>query len=214
VERGVVSLRGTVPSISARRAAAADARNTIGVSSVRDRMRVRPDDNRTDAAVADAVRNALTRDPAIERHDVAVSVRRGTAYLYGTVDNYYEKAIVDDLVARVSGVTDVKNSLGVRSESWVGYNPFLGDPYLYGFDWYDYTPRHTWMSDEQIADEIRSQLWWSPFVDQDEVNVKVNDGVATLTGMVDSWSEFRAAAENAYEGGAVWVDNNLLIESR
>jgi osmotically-inducible protein OsmY len=44
-------------------------------------------------------------------------------------------------------------------------------------------------------------LWWSPFVDSDDVNVTVDDGVVTLTGAVDSWSEYNAAANNAYEGG-------------
>jgi len=42
--------------------------------------------------------------------------------------------------------------------------------------------------------------------------VTIEDGVATLTGTVDSWSEYDAATENAYEGGATWVDNDLMIE--
>jgi osmotically-inducible protein OsmY len=40
----------------------------------------------------------------------------------------------------------------------------------------------------------------------------VTDGVATLTGTVDSWAERRAATDNAYEGGAVWVENELWVE--
>jgi hypothetical protein len=40
----------------------------------------------------------------------------------------------------------------------------------------------------------------------------VDDGVATLTGTVDSWSEYDAAVNNAYEGGAVYVDNELLVK--
>jgi len=42
--------------------------------------------------------------------------------------------------------------------------------------------------------------------------VKVENGVATLTGTVDSWSEYRAATENAYEGGASSVKNELKIK--
>jgi hypothetical protein len=41
--------------------------------------------------------------------------------------------------------------------------------------------------------------------------VNVTDGVARLEGTVDSWSERAAATENAYEGGAVWVDNDLRV---
>jgi len=29
---------------------------------------------------------------------------------------------------------------------------------------------------------------------------------------VDTWSEFSAATENAYEGGATWVDNDLEVD--
>jgi len=36
--------------------------------------------------------------------------------------------------------------------------------------------------------------------------------VAELTGTVDSWSERDAATDNAYEGGAVSVDNDLEVE--
>ncbi len=33
-----------------------------------------------------------------------------------------------------------------------------------------------------------------------------------LEGEVDSWSEFSSATENAYEGGAAWVINNITVE--
>lgn len=35
---------------------------------------------------------------------------------------------------------------------------------------------------------------------------------ATLAGTVDTWSEFDAATQNAHEGDAVWVDNDLEVE--
>ena len=44
------------------------------------------------------------------------------------------------------------------------------------------------------------------------MTVSVQDGVATLTGIVDSWSELRAATENAFEGGAVRVENKMLVK--
>ena len=48
-------------------------------------------------------------------------------------------------------------------------------------------------------------------MDGDDIVVTVEDGKATLTGNVDSWSEYSAATENAYEGGATWVDNELDV---
>jgi len=32
-----------------------------------------------------------------------------------------------------------------------------------------------------------------------------------LTGEVDDWAEREAATQNAYEGGATWVDNDLEV---
>jgi osmotically-inducible protein OsmY len=42
VSGGVVTLRGTVDNLKAKRAAAVDARNTVGVSFVKNRLKVRP----------------------------------------------------------------------------------------------------------------------------------------------------------------------------
>jgi osmotically-inducible protein OsmY len=69
----------------------------------------------------------------------------------------------------------------------------------------------TTRSDTEIWEDIRDELWWSPFVDDDEVDVRVDEGTATLTGTVDSMAECQAATENAYEGGAVHVVNKLQI---
>jgi osmotically-inducible protein OsmY len=51
-------------------------------------------------------------------------------------------------------------------------------------------------------------------VDSEEVSVTVDDGVVTLTGTVDTWSERQSAEENAYEGGAKDVMNDLRVNYR
>ena len=48
-------------------------------------------------------------------------------------------------------------------------------------------------------------------MDGDDVDIEVDDGTVTLKGRVDSWSEYNAAANNAYEAGAVYVDNELTV---
>jgi hypothetical protein len=50
-----------------------------------------------------------------------------------------------------------------------------------------------------------------PFVDSDEITVAVNGQVARLSGTVDSWSEREAAVKNAYDGGAISVENDLRV---
>jgi hypothetical protein len=47
------------------------------------------------------------------------------------------------------------------------------------------------------------------FVDADDIHVTVEDGIATLTGVVVTWSERRDA--NAYNGGAIGVDKKLIV---
>jgi hypothetical protein len=60
---------------------------------------------------------------------------------------------------------------------------------------------------------VKRELWWSPFVDSDDINVTVEKGAVTLTGKVDSWPEYQIAAENAFQGGATWVYNLLACET-
>ena len=213
VSLGTATLRGEVASVLARRAAADTASNTVGVTRVRNRLRVSPLHTPPDQEIEENVRAALARDPYVDRFDVTVNVINGTAYLYGTVDSYFEKAQADDVAARAMGVVAVDNNLTVRR----AHRPYAEDPYLDGwytfdYDWHDYEPRRTKRPDSEIEEDIESQLWWSPFVSADDVNVTVEDGTAILTGTVGSWSEYRAARKNAFDGGAVWVVNNLQVE--
>lgn len=67
-------------------------------------------------------------------------------------------------------------------------------------------------SDQMTEQRIESELWWSPFVDSDEIRVSVEAGAATLTGQVDDWFEASAAVKNAWDGGAFSVESRLTIK--
>jgi osmotically-inducible protein OsmY len=213
VADGIVSLSGTVESLRAKRAAEASARTTVGVRSVDNYIKVRPKVQRQDEAIEKEIRGAFQRDPFVDLYEVGVSVYNGVAYLTGSVDSRYEKRQADDLAAGVNGVTRVTNALSIE-----GFDrPFAYDPYVDGADYYDYgwivyDGSYLSKSDRQIRDDIDNQLFWSPFVDANQVQVDVEGGIATLTGTVDSWSERESAEENAYEGGALWVKNRLTVE--
>jgi hypothetical protein len=58
------------------------------------------------------------------------------------------------------------------------------------------------MPDQEIAENIESELFWSPFVDSDRLNVSVEDGKSPLTGTVDFRSEYDRChpPRNALEG--------------
>ncbi len=214
VTGGLATLRGQVKNLRAKRAAAEDARNTVGVVDVVNRLKVRPDIVPADATLEDRVEAALKRDPYVERFDIRVSTASGVVYLLGTVDGYFEQSRADVVAAGVAGVVDVVNNLVVRRGARpFSYNPYVGDPYIYDFSWYTYQPQKTFLRDEKIEEQIEAELWWSPFVDSDQVSVSVNDGVATLEGSVETWSEYSIARENAFEGGATWVLNDLSVSA-
>lgn len=210
VAGSLVTLRGEVDNLKAKRAAEQDAKNTVGVSYVDNRLKVRLDSWPDDSEVAEDIRAALLRDPYVERFEVTVSVVDGTAHLYGTVDSYFERNRADDVASRITGVLDVENHLLVDYDTAYIYDPYVDD-YVSDDELIDYERRSPLKTDSQIKDSIESELWWSPFVDSDEVSVTVDDGVATLTGTVDSWGERQSATENAYEGGATLVDNDLVV---
>jgi osmotically-inducible protein OsmY len=91
------------------------------------------------------------------------------------------------------------------------FDPYVDDTYVDDDHLVEYEPRTPLASDTELKKSIQSELWWSPFVDADQVTVSVNDGIATLSGTVDTWGERQAATENAYQGGATLVDNDLAI---
>jgi osmotically-inducible protein OsmY len=211
VTGGIVTLRGTVDNLRAKRAAARDARNTVGVLALKNRLKVRPSEIWSDSAIAHGISAALLRDPYFGNNEIGVTVNDGVANLYGSVDSYFEKGHADELASTARGVVDVNNQLTVRRGDPLVYEPYLGDYDFYRYDWYDYDPHPTFINDDRIREKIETELFWSPFVDAEDLVVTVEDGVATLSGTVDSRFEMHAAVESAYEGGAIWVDNGIEV---
>jgi len=93
-------------------------------------------------------------------------------------------------------------------------------PMGYGwyYDYYDYEPSGfgtrdwRWKSDAELKEDVQSELYWSPFVDSDDISVSVNNGEVTLKGSVEDQSEVNDAIENAYEAGAKNVISKLETE--
>ncbi|MGD8801302.1 MAG: BON domain-containing protein [Desulfobacterales bacterium] len=193
VDSGTVTLSGKVDNLKAKRVAERDARNTRGVWMVKNQIKVRPGIGPhnspkpdVDAELARRVRTALLRDPNLYQHEISVTVRNRAVRLSGAVYTDFEKSLAEDVVSRVKGVVLVVNNL-IVNRSW--------------------TPKEDWAIRQDIMDE----LWWSPFIDEDDVSVTVTDGVATLVGVVDTLRERQAATENAFEGGAKHVLNHLKV---
>lgn len=186
VKNGEAILTGTVESLAAKRAAQQDARNTAGIWVVRNHLKVRPGGQFTDEKIRQDVLRALDNDAWLEANDISVRVFNRKAYLSGSVDSRAELERAEEVVARVPGVAAVQNNLNppvVRQSR----------------------------DDLELQHDIEERLAWSAYVDAEAVEVDVQNGIATLSGTVTDFSEWRAAASNAIEAGAEGVINHLKV---
>jgi len=187
VEDGLVTLTGRVGFLGARQAAENDTSHTVGVIGVRNYLRTRPDRDVPDERLHDRVQQALLRDADVDRVDIEVTVRNGQVFLNGEAGSYYIKEQARSTAAAVPGVIAVDTKgLTVRDEKETE-------------------------DDAVIAASIERELWWNPFVDSDRSDVVVEDGAATLRGVVADAHERNIAANEAYEGGADTVYNNITV---
>lgn len=70
-------------------------------------------------------------------------------------------------------------------------------------------------SDADIDADVRSRLIDDSWVDAEQVNTAVHDGVVTLSGEVDSVVEKRAAGDDAWDTlGVADVSNRLRVRRR
>ncbi len=186
VKDGTATLSGIVDNLPAKLAALDDARAIAGISETIDHINVAP---RTvsDAVLKEAIGRAILRERGLQAGEVNVDVAKGRVTLRGRVDSYDERRRAIDAASAVAGVVAVDDSIEIERMAAAK------------------------KSDVQLAKDIHQQLVWSPYVDADDVSVSVADGVAVLTGDVDSWFEKEKAEEYALQAGAFRVDNKLRV---
>ena len=111
---GIVTLRGTVPSLKERRAAVHDARSVLGVESVYDLLKVRmlPADPRDDELRSLALQSLMS-DSRIPDHDVDVHVTAGWATLTGRVRHQHQSDAAFEDVAAIEDVGGITNEIKV-----------------------------------------------------------------------------------------------------
>ncbi len=133
----------------------------------------------------------LRWDPRVRETDVGLQVRNGTVTLTGSIDSYAAKLAARDAAHRVAGVLDVADELRVRLPS-------------------------AWeRTDSDVARSVRDALRQDVTVPDDRISTTVSEGVVTLEGNVELWSQ-RADAERAIErlSGVKGVINRIAIAPR
>jgi len=209
VNDGQVTLSGVVDNLKAKRAAEQDAKYIVGVVGVKNYIKVRPDLIPQDEKLEASIHKALVTDPMIDRWDIEVNANNGIVYLNGTADSNYEKFHAEDVVSEQKGVVGIENNLTIYNDDDFYYNDYSG--------WNTYTPSYqikvtgNYKSDQQIKRDIQGQLWWSPYVNENEIDITVANGTAILDGQVETYRERKFAEINAREGGAKEIENNITV---
>jgi osmotically-inducible protein OsmY len=184
VQNGAVVLSGAVESSKARRAAEVDAKDTVGVWNVRDEVLVQPAAKPTDPDIDRVARRVLADDLFLsDGKSIQVSTAKGKVALTGTVASGFERFDAIADVESVPGVSEIDDGLVVKRPP------------------------------AEIKASIEDRLFWDPMMERDRVSVSMApDGVATLTGTVDSWAEIKTATDDALWGGATRVINVLKLK--
>ena len=163
VSEGNVTLTGTVPSYgawSAARSAAWEIRGVLGVTNELD-VRFPPTLKvPTDAEIHRKVELGLSWSPDIDPRYIDVSASEGVVNMKGTVDAYWKKQTAQKIASSVSGVVGVENKFTVVPVDKV--------------------------ADEEIKQNLETALERIAYLDEEDVNVRVENGEVAFTGTVST----------------------------
>ncbi len=207
VNNGYVTLSGKAGNLEAKNSAGDDARNIVGVWDVDNKIKVRPGILYSDKNVLGRVDTAFQRNPYLSKYSFTMNMLNGKLYLDGSVETPYEKVLAEKVASRIPGVIAIDNNLKVSHY----FNPYSN--FYYKYDYPVIEAPHL-LPDEKIKENIEREFWRSPFVNSDEINIKVKNGHVILTGTVETALEKKAAEKNAYEGGAFTVENDIIVRYR
>lgn len=143
-----------------------------------------------DATVSTRVKTALVRDDRVKARNIDVDVLEGRVTLTGVVDDRAEAARAVAIAKRVKGVRSVRDNLQTGDVS-IGQS----------------------VDDTVIYSKIKTALISEKGVRSMNIDVDVNRGVVTLTGIVKSGAQrgkVLAIARKTH--GVVRVVDNLMVK--
>jgi len=140
----------------------------------------------TDTDINFWVDEALREDVRIHEYEISSSTSAGVVTLSGTVDNLAAKTYAVREAKKINGVKAVIDKLSVEV---------------------------SFRSDTDIANTVRRRILNSSIIKSQWIVVTCKDGVATLSGRVDSYAEEQQAELLATEvEGVKGVKNNILTK--
>ena len=142
--------------------------------------------NKTDSEVQQDVLVEIKWDTRVEETDVGVEVDEGVVTLSGTVSSWGKRHAAAEAAQRVRGVLDVANDIVVKTPG---------------------TPGRT---DTEVAHAVRNALVWDVFVPDARIRSTVSDGVVTLDGDVETWTQHEDAERAVRNLAGVRAVVNLI----
>jgi osmotically-inducible protein OsmY len=190
VRDGSVILTGAAPTVDALRAAEREARKEAKV--VDNRLAVLPAEPRSDSEVRKAVRETILLYPRLTVFDsVELGVEKGVVVLQGSVREPYRGIDIENRVAKVPGVREIKNEIAVQPVS------FFDDRLRAGL-------YRSIYGDEMF---VRYAQQANP-----PIRIIVDRGHVTLTGYVGSAVEQAVLGSIARQSLAFSVDNRVKVD--
>jgi osmotically-inducible protein OsmY len=188
VERGIVTLTGTVDSYAKKLAAQDAAHRVYGVLDVANDMQVRVPGSmaRSDPDIAKAVRNALEWDVWVKEEGIKSTVSNGFVTLEGDVSLLRERDDVERTIRRLAGVRGVDNRIEVKSKK---------------------------INADDVRESIEQALERRAEREARHIRVEVKNSEVKVSGRVHSWAEKRAILGIvSHAPGVRSVDENLLVD--
>ena len=189
VKDGIVNLTGQVGSSAQKHALEKAVRRVAGVRglAVDVEVKLAPEHERTDSAIARAALDALQWHSWVPHERVQLQVEDGWVTLSGEVDWHYQAASAEKCIRPLTGVRGVINKITVKPRA----------------------------SENDISAEITDALTRHARRKASHISVQVEGGVVTLSGEVDSLPEHEAALGAAWRTrGVSRVVDHISVSQR
>jgi osmotically-inducible protein OsmY len=186
---GVITLSGLVDTYTKKLTAERTAQHVQGVRVVACDLEVKVVGfgKKTDTEIAEAVKNALRWNSAVDEDKIELKVDNGWVFMDGIVDWEYQKISAQNSVENLIGVRGVTNSIKIKSKD---------------------------IDVKDIKDKIMKAFQRNATIDASGIKLESTGNRVTLSGTVRSWIEKEEAEKIAWSSpGVLTVDNRIEIET-